>query len=111
MAKVGSKMLLLAVLLPVLTWASPAPRPVAVAGPQPVVTASPVLTPPTRVRRGLVDDVKSLVGDLGSNIPTYVADGVANFFQGFPSGNAVQSSLGIDEAQLAAYPTQVLNLP
>ena len=34
-----------------------------------------------------------------------------NFFQDFPTGNDVQSSLGLDDAQLAAYPTSVMNLP
>ena len=37
--------------------------------------------------------------------------GVPNFFQDFPSGSAVQSSLGINDTDLAALPTQVLNLP
>ena len=34
-----------------------------------------------------------------------------NFFQDFPNGEDVQSSLGIDDQQLAALPTNVLNLP
>lgn len=37
--------------------------------------------------------------------------GVANFFQDFPSGSAVQTSLGLSDEQLAALPTNVLNIP
>lgn len=37
--------------------------------------------------------------------------GIPNFFQDFPTGDKVQSSLGIDDDQLAALPTNVLNLP
>jgi hypothetical protein len=36
---------------------------------------------------------------------------VPNFFQDFPSGDKVASSLGLDSSQLAALPTQVLNIP
>ena len=69
----------------------------------------------TLKRRGLVDDVKSGVGnvlsDLGSDIPSFVASGIPNFFQDFPTGDKVQSSLGIDDDQVKALPTQVLNIP
>jgi hypothetical protein len=37
--------------------------------------------------------------------------GVPAFFQDLPSGSAVQSSLGIDPSDLAALPTNVLNIP
>jgi hypothetical protein len=37
--------------------------------------------------------------------------GVPNFFQGFPTGTDVQSSLGVNDSSLATLPTQVLNLP
>ena len=72
---------------------------------------------PTRTlqRRGIVDDIKSDVGgvlsQLGSNIPSYVASGVPQFFQDFPTGDKVQSSLGLDDDQVKALPTQVLNIP
>ncbi|TKA44241.1 hypothetical protein B0A49_13042, partial [Cryomyces minteri] len=59
----------------------------------------------------LGSDVNSILGSLGSDIPSYVASGVPNFFQGFPTGPAVQSSLGLDKSQVAALPTQVLNIP
>jgi hypothetical protein len=43
--------------------------------------------------------------------PSYIASGVPNFFQDFPTGTAVQSSLGIADNELAATPTPVLNIP
>ena len=85
---------------------------------QPLITPAPTTNKPTRTlrsRRGIIDDlengVKSELAELGSNIPSYVASGVPNFFQGFPTGDKVQSSLGIDDDQIRAYPTQVLNIP
>jgi hypothetical protein len=67
---------------------------------------------PTRVaKRDLTDVLGSLLSEAGSAIPSYVASGVPNFFQGFPTGDAVLSSLGISSSDLAATPTMVLNLP
>ncbi|KAI9846136.1 MAG: hypothetical protein M1838_001395 [Thelocarpon superellum] len=100
-----------------VSFASPTAIPVAapVADAAPDFTGSPVQWAPSKTaksRRDLLGDtVSSVLSDLGSNIPTYVADGVADFFQDFPSGGAVQSSLGLDSTQVAALPTQVLNLP
>lgn len=78
----------------------------------------PLITPaPTRVRRSpdLTDDigsyVHSVLGGLGSDISSFVASGVPNFFQDFPTGTQVLSTLGINDGDLAAQPTQVLNLP
>ena len=92
------------------------PEPAQVVEPQdPLITAPP---DPTRTRtylqqRDLLSDfeadVGSVLSDLGS-VPSYVASGIANFFQDFPTGDKVQSSLGINDAQLKALPTQVLNL-
>lgn len=92
--------------------------------PNPVAAAAPQITPfqaelrptPTLKRRENIlskieGDVTSVLSALGSGIPAYVASGVPNFFQDFPTGDKVQSSLGIDGAQLAALPTQVLNIP
>ncbi|THV76819.1 hypothetical protein D6C97_02430 [Aureobasidium pullulans] len=103
-----------------LTNASPAPTPrrVVHGEPQaPRVTGSPVDSHPSRTerhRRGLIDDVQSdigsILGGLGSDLPSWVASGVPNFFQGFPTGDAVVSSLGLDDSQVDALPTQVLNL-
>jgi hypothetical protein len=98
-----------------LVWASPSPRPapaaLPLAAPHPLPTASPVEHTPSKTRRDLRDSISSVLGSLGSSIPSYVAEGVADFFQNIPSGSAVQSSLGLDSSQLAALPTQVLNIP
>lgn len=81
------------------------------AAPQPVTTPSPVQYAPSKTRRDLTGDIASVLGSLGSNIPSYVADGVANFFQDLPVGDAVQDALDIDDEQLAALPPKVLNIP
>lgn len=94
------------------------PRPAAVIEQEiPLITPSPATWNPTKTyksRRGIFSDIKQDVGgvlsDLG-NIPSYVASGIPNFFQDFPTGDKVKSSLGIDDDQIAALPTQVLNVP
>ena len=101
--------------------ASPAlPKPAAAApAPEyPLVTPSPVIRESTRTyknRRDIFSDlggnIHSILNELGSDVPSYVASGVANFFQDFPTGDRVQSSLGLDDSQVAALPTQVLNVP
>lgn len=85
---------------------------------QPLITPSPSLWDPTKtdkVRRGIISDIGNDIGgvlsELGSNIPSYVASGVPNFFQDFPTGDKVKSSLGINDDQIEALPTQVLNIP
>jgi hypothetical protein len=96
----------------------------------PLITASPVLNEATKThlnlrQRDIISDIKSDVqgiasdvqSDIGGilsslgNIPSYVASGVPNFFQDFPTGDKVVSSLGLDDDQLAALPTQALNIP
>ena len=99
--------------------------PAGIAAERPLITPSPSLQDPTKtvkLRRGVVDDIKSgfsvaksdvqgyVSSQLGA-LPSYVADGVADFFQGFPVGDDVKSSLGLDDEQVAALPTQVLNIP
>ena len=93
-------------------------RPAAVVPKQPLITPSPTLphgVTKTVHRRNILDDVKGRVegvlSDLGSAIPSYVASGVPNFFQDFPVGDDVQKSLGIDDEQIDALPTSVLNIP
>ena len=86
-----------------------------------MITPSPARWSPTKTykKRGLISDavsdisgdVNSILAGLGSDIPTYVASGVPNFFQDFPTGDKVQSSLGLDDDQVKALPTQVLNIP
>ena len=108
---------------------APAPAPIALANPHyPLITPPPSLTDrnPSRVQqRDVLSSAKSLVSDATSDIaglgtylssvigtyPSYIASGVPNFFQDFPTGSAVESSLGISDSDLAATPTQVLNVP
>jgi hypothetical protein len=79
--------------------------------PQPTVfTFNPRFTR-RNILTDLDGDVNSILSGLGSAIPSYVASGVPNFFQDFPTGTAVQSSLGLSDGDVAALPTQVLNLP
>ena len=93
------------------------PRPGQIGQEQPLITPSPASWDPTKTykKRGLISDlagdVNSILSGLGSDIPSYVASGVPNFFQNFPTGADVQSSLGLDDAQVKALPTQVLNIP
>lgn len=109
-----------------LTSANAVPRelqdvlhPANVAEEPPLITPAPAspnwLPTKTLKRRGIISDItadtNSILSGLGSDIPSYVASGVPNFFQDFPTGDKVQSSLGLDEDQVKALPTQVLNIP
>ncbi|KAI7465834.1 hypothetical protein KC351_g14775 [Hortaea werneckii] len=87
---------------------------------EPVITPSKVDYHPSRTRawrgrRDILDDVEndvnSVLNFLGSDLPSYVASGVPQFFEDLPTGDDVQSSLGVDDDQLAAQPTNVLNIP
>ena len=97
----------------------PDPKPAIVAQERPLITPSPTLRDPVtrtiHLKRGVLDDLKgdvnSILSDLGSNVPSYVASGVPNFFQDFPVGDDARKSLGIDESQVSALPTSVLNIP
>ena len=96
---------------------SPAPTTFAnnVAPPDPVITRSPVEHIPSPiVGRNLLSDAQSGVGnaisDVASGLPSSVASGVPSFFQGFPTGDAVMSSIRLDSSQLEALPTNVLNI-
>ena len=86
-------------------------NPVAAHPEQPLITAPPVAWTPSRTtnyaKRGIVSDIES---DLSSLLASASSD-VAAVFSDFPAGADVQSSLGLDDSQVAALPTQVLNLP
>jgi hypothetical protein len=90
---------------------------IAVAFPAPAPAPAP--TPPPAyppLREGdITSDIGSYVGSeisgLGSDVSSYIVSGVPQFFQDFPTGTQVLSSLGISSSDLAATPTQVLNLP
>ncbi|KAI0133419.1 hypothetical protein F4776DRAFT_664175 [Hypoxylon sp. NC0597] len=80
--------------------------------PHPMITTAPDLK--NRVIERDFDPgsyINSVISHLGSDVSSYVASGVPQFFQDFPSGQAVESSLGINDTALAATPTQVLNIP
>ena len=99
------------------------PKPAGVIQQQPIITSPPKLDPTkTHNKRGVVSkvesaasdvagDVNSILSGLGSNLPSWVASGVLPAFQSFPTGTAVQSSLGLNDSQVQALPTQVLNIP
>ncbi|KAA8566058.1 hypothetical protein EYC84_008662 [Monilinia fructicola] len=107
-------------LIPV-ALAAPAPHPVDQSVPHPMITPRASLTDrsPSRLEeRGIISSAESSIKGLESYLtsvigsyPSYIASGVPNFFQDFPTGSAVQSSLGISDSDLAAAPTQVLNIP
>ncbi|RDL37033.1 Uncharacterized protein BP5553_04466 [Venustampulla echinocandica] len=120
MPKLLRSVRILLALLPI-TFAAPAPAP----APSPIVSAAPhpMITPRASLAdrttskledRDILSSLEGLGGFLTSAIgsfPDYVASGVPNFFQDFPTGTAVQKSLGISDNELAATPTQVLNIP
>ena len=87
-----------------------------------VPAAQPVITPPPTLDRRALDrlegrdvDVGSYLGgvfsSLGSDVSSFVASGVPQYFNDLPSGTAVESSLGISSEDLAASPTLALNVP
>lgn len=117
MPSLAARSLLLPASLCVLVAATPAPR----AQPNNVVERDPLITPSASLndatrtyKRGIISDltgdVGSVLSNLGSDVPSYVASGVPNFFQNFPTGDDVQSSLGLDDSQVAALPTNALNI-
>ena len=114
-----------AALLPAVL-AIPAPTPVValVAVHAPLVTPSPgrwtaaeielhrrdIISDVVSVATGFASDVKSLGQGAVSAISSFVGE-EANFLGGFPTKDKVESSLGIDDDQIKALPTQVLNIP
>ncbi|KAG5977281.1 hypothetical protein E4U55_006914 [Claviceps digitariae] len=72
---------------------------------------APAPTAAALKRRGLGDDIKSLAGGAESKMSAFVESGILNFGNGFPAGTAVETSLGLSSNDLAAQPTQVMNLP
>ncbi|OAA55142.1 hypothetical protein ISF_08063 [Cordyceps fumosorosea ARSEF 2679] len=97
---------------------TPAPtpiQPVQAAGDGNAAAAAPTPAPMPVQPRGLGDDISSYVKSLGSEIDSkissFVGSGLLNFPHGFPTGTAVESSLGITAGALGAQPTRVLNLP
>ncbi|KAH8677595.1 hypothetical protein BX600DRAFT_506622 [Xylariales sp. PMI_506] len=101
--------------LTVAIGAVPAPEP----QPHPMITPAPVLRRNVDVPvagrdfdpGSYIDSVISDIGSGVSDISSYIASGIPQFFQDLPTGTAVESSLGISDSDLAATPTQVLNIP
>ncbi|KAF2963932.1 hypothetical protein GQX73_g9651 [Xylaria multiplex] len=81
----------------------------------PIITPAPSLEDRDEAfaRRGFDPGsyINSVISDIGSDVSSYIASGVPQFFQNFPIGESVEKSLGIDDDDLKATPTQVLNLP
>ncbi|KAJ4315490.1 hypothetical protein N0V94_005927 [Neodidymelliopsis sp. IMI 364377] len=102
------------------------PEPTAV--PARVEVRAPIVTP-AAIRfdgrhsyvqqRDILDDIKSGVEGiaaswgsvLGKDLPSFFTDGIPGWFENLPTGTDVMSSLGIGDDDLAAIPTQVLNVP
>lgn len=102
------------------TGASPAHTAVRTAAP--VITASPEWDPYVDLKKrdllskagSLLDDVASDIKSLGKAAQSVVTADLtkeANFFSGVPSPDDVKSSLGLEDDQIDALPTKVLNLP
>ncbi|KAF2765284.1 hypothetical protein EJ03DRAFT_319701 [Teratosphaeria nubilosa] len=117
----AARSLLLPAALCVLVAAGPLPGPTPVANR--VEERDPIITPAADLdwraldKRALSDitaeigrDVNSVLSGLGSDLPSYIASGIPQYFQGLPTGDAVASSLGIGDSELAAVPTNVLNI-
>lgn len=92
----------------VLAAAVPAPEPV----PHPMITPPPVLRRDYQ-RRDFDPGsyINSVISGIGSGVSSYIASGIPQFFQDLPVGDSVESSLGINDDDLKATPTQVLNVP
>ncbi|KAK9798865.1 putative Phosphatidate phosphatase APP1 catalytic domain-containing protein [Seiridium cardinale] len=87
--------------------AAPAPEPV----PHPMITPAPVLRRGLERRVEVGSYIDSLISKAGSGVSSYVASGIPQYFQDFPVGGDVESTLGINDDDLKATPTQVLNVP
>ncbi|KAH8724412.1 hypothetical protein GQ44DRAFT_683224 [Phaeosphaeriaceae sp. PMI808] len=69
-------------------------------------------------KKDVIQDIKSGVDGLaaswksvlGSDLPSFFTEGIPGWFEGIPTGTQVLSKLGIGD-ELAAKPTEVLNLP
>lgn len=98
----------------VLRWGvlAGASRAAAVPPAHPMITAAPVISQQELERRiDLTSYVGGVFSSLGSEVSSFVASGVPQFFNDLPTGTAVLSSLGIQTGDLDASPTLALNVP
>lgn len=85
---------------------------IAAPAPHPMITPAPIFKPRSLDRRADVGSyLGSVFSSLGSDVSSFVASGVPQFFNDLPTGTAVESSLGISSSDLAASPTQALLVP
>ncbi|KAI1173013.1 hypothetical protein F4777DRAFT_559599, partial [Nemania sp. FL0916] len=81
----------------------------------PVITPAPSLEDRDRALARRDFDPGSYIGSvisgLGSDVSSYIASGVPQFFQDFPVGGDVEKALDINDDDLKATPTQALNVP
>ncbi|GAP88646.1 putative DUF2183 domain protein [Rosellinia necatrix] len=81
----------------------------------PIITPAPSLEDRDRAlaRRALDPGsyINSVISGLGSDVSSYIASGVPQFFQDFPIGKDVEKALDINDDELQATPTQALNIP
>lgn len=64
-----------------------------------------------KIASGVDGIAKSWGSVLGTDLPSFFTEGIPGWFEGLPTGTAVMSSLGINDDDLAAIPTSVLNVP
>ncbi|KAL9054351.1 MAG: hypothetical protein Q9162_004226 [Coniocarpon cinnabarinum] len=90
-------------------------RRAAAAAPDPLIRAIDASPTRTVKRRGIISDVagdvSGALSSLGTNVPSYVASGVPQWWENLPTGTQVASSLGLDDDDLQATPTAVQNFP
>ncbi|KAK4943780.1 hypothetical protein LTR10_016683 [Elasticomyces elasticus] len=91
--------------------------------PAPTRTLAVVYGDHHALKRGVVSDItsditseldsylSSIFSGLGTAIPSYVSNGLLPNLENLPTGSAVASSVGVNSSDLAAIPTQVLNVP
>lgn len=75
-----------------------------------LVTEPPVFDlNPTRVKRNIFDDAKSYADSLLEEAVSFATDGVVEFLQDLPTGEAVLEAAGVSDVD--GEPTQALNIP
>jgi len=73
--------------------------------------AAPQPTTPTKVKRDIFDTASSVIASLGSSIPTIVTQGVLPELQNLPSDADIRNQFNLTDADVAALPINVLNIP